>query len=161
MGYTPEEAGAMLRMAPATVAKIRDRAAELLRGTWIPGGADSRGERSGSWVAPPRWPAGASAFPPRHFWTFSTGGQTGGAAKRWSSTSSGCLHCVDHFCRMAEVIEVLRGAQPLSDEESAPFSRCWESKRRRGKGGGADRRLIQVSTETSFQGHNTVCTIRR
>ena len=37
MGYTAEQGGAMLRMAPATVAKIRDRAAELLRGqvdTW-------------------------------------------------------------------------------------------------------------------------------
>ena len=34
---------------------------------------------------------------------------------------SGCLHCIDHFCRMAEVIEVLRGVRPLSEEESTQF----------------------------------------
>ena len=37
MGYGPPDAGVLLRMAPATVTKIRDRAAELLRGavdTW-------------------------------------------------------------------------------------------------------------------------------
>jgi hypothetical protein len=32
-----------------------------------------------------------------------------------------CWHCIDHFCRMAEVIQSLRGVQPLTGEESEPF----------------------------------------
>jgi hypothetical protein len=34
---------------------------------------------------------------------------------------TGCWHCVDHFSRMAEVIEVLRGMQPLPESEAAPL----------------------------------------
>ena len=34
-----------------------------------------------------------------------------------------CWHCVDHFCRMAEVIEMLRGMQPLEESEAAPLRR--------------------------------------
>ena len=34
-----------------------------------------------------------------------------------------CWHCVDHFCRMAEVIEMLRGMQPLEEAEAAPLRR--------------------------------------
>jgi hypothetical protein len=32
-----------------------------------------------------------------------------------------CWHCVGHFCRMVEVVEQLRGLQPLSDAEGEPF----------------------------------------
>ena len=34
---------------------------------------------------------------------------------------SGCWHCLDHFCRMAKVIELLRGLQPLDESEAAPL----------------------------------------
>ena len=34
-----------------------------------------------------------------------------------------CWHCVDHFCRMAEVVELLRGVQPLSEAEAAPLKK--------------------------------------
>src|ERR1017187_7055242 len=33
----------------------------------------------------------------------------------------GCWHCVDHFCRMLEVVHLLRGSQPLSESGSEPF----------------------------------------
>jgi len=32
-----------------------------------------------------------------------------------------CWHCIDHFCRLVEVVEVLRGNQPLSGAEAAPL----------------------------------------
>jgi hypothetical protein len=31
-----------------------------------------------------------------------------------------CWHCIDHFCRLVEVVELLRGNKPLSDAEAAP-----------------------------------------
>ena len=34
---------------------------------------------------------------------------------------NGCWHCIDHFCRMMEVVETLRGVQPLSGQEAAPY----------------------------------------
>jgi hypothetical protein len=34
---------------------------------------------------------------------------------------AGCWHCVDHFCRMLEVVQLLRGSQPLTEAESQPF----------------------------------------
>jgi len=34
---------------------------------------------------------------------------------------AGCWHCIDHFCRLAEVVELLRGVEPLSELEAAPF----------------------------------------
>ena len=34
-----------------------------------------------------------------------------------------CWHCIDHFCRMAEVVELLRGVQPLSEAEAAPLKK--------------------------------------
>jgi hypothetical protein len=34
---------------------------------------------------------------------------------------NGCWHCVDHFCRLVEVVEVLRGNQPLTEAEAAPL----------------------------------------
>jgi hypothetical protein len=34
-----------------------------------------------------------------------------------------CFHCVDHFCRMAEVIELLRGVKPLGDDEAARWAK--------------------------------------
>ncbi|MDR3702489.1 MAG: hypothetical protein P4L56_22775, partial [Candidatus Sulfopaludibacter sp.] len=32
-----------------------------------------------------------------------------------------CWHCIDRFSRMVEVVELIRGVQPLTEEEAAPF----------------------------------------
>jgi hypothetical protein len=32
-----------------------------------------------------------------------------------------CWHCIDHFCRLVEVVELLRGNKPLAEAEAAPF----------------------------------------
>jgi len=34
---------------------------------------------------------------------------------------SQCWHCVDHLCRMLEVVEQLRGLRQLSDAAAEPF----------------------------------------
>ena len=32
-----------------------------------------------------------------------------------------CWYCIDHFCRLIEVGEFLRGNQPLAEAEAAPL----------------------------------------
>jgi hypothetical protein len=121
MCYTPEEAGAMLRMAPPTVAKIRARASELLRGkmnAWRRtvlaenGPALSRAAAAGS------SPECAGA---KTFLDVLDGRTTWRGREEMEHHVGACWHCIDHFCRMAEVIEVLRGLQPLTVEEAEPF----------------------------------------
>jgi hypothetical protein len=121
MGYTPEEAGAMLRMAPATVAKIRDRAAELLRGStdaWRRSLLRENGPQLGRAAAQA---GGAECLSAKTFLDMLDGRTSWQGRDQMERHVSGCMHCIDHFCRMAEVIEVLRGIQPLSDEEAAPY----------------------------------------
>jgi hypothetical protein len=121
MGYTPDEAGAMLRMAPATVAKIRDRAAELLRGSsdsWTRSMFAENGPALGRAAAVA---GGAECLSAKTFLDILDGRANWRGREEMEQHVSGCLHCIDHFCRMAEVIEVLRGAGPLSEEESTQF----------------------------------------
>jgi hypothetical protein len=121
MGYTPDEAGAMLRMAPATVAKIRDRAAELVRGkldSWRRSVLRENGPHLGRLAAAA---SGAECLPSKTFLDVLDGRTTWRGREEMERHVTGCLHCIDHFCRMAEVIELLRGIQPLSEAESEPF----------------------------------------
>lgn len=141
MGYTPEEAGAMLRMAPATVAKIRDRAAELLRGhvdAWRRGILKENGPQLGRAAAQAR---GAECLSPKIFLDVLDGRASWRGREEMERHVNGCLHCVDHFCRIAEVVEVVRGVQPLTPEEAAPFGRLLGVEAERSKGW---RRLIGV-----------------
>jgi hypothetical protein len=32
-----------------------------------------------------------------------------------------CWHCIDHFCRMLEVVEVMRGIRTLTEGEAQPW----------------------------------------
>ena len=120
-GYTPEQTGAMLRMAPATVSKIRERGADLLRGkmnAWRRTILVENGAALGRAAAA----AGGKDCPGVKIFLDVLDGRT-----PWSGREEmerhvrGCWHCIDHFCRMAEVIEVLRGVQPLSAEDAEPF----------------------------------------
>jgi hypothetical protein len=123
MRYSAAETGAMLRMSPATVEKIRDRSAELLRGhlsTW------SRTILADNGVALGREAAGArtnDCLPSKVFLDVLDGRTDWQGREEMERHVASCWHCIDHFCRMAEVIELLRGIRPLSEEESAPYLR--------------------------------------
>lgn len=133
MRYSPEEAGAMLRAAPSTVARIRDRGAELLRGqvdSWRRTLFAENGPQLGRAAAEAR----AGECPPSKTFLDVLDGRTPWSGREEMERHvAACLHCVDHFCRMAEVIELLRGARPLSEEEAAPYERALgvEPKKRR------------------------------
>jgi hypothetical protein len=134
MGYTPQEAGPMLRMAPATVTKIRDRAAELLRAnvdSWNRSLLAGNGPQLGRAAAAA---ATKDCVPVKTFLDVLDGRATWAGREEMERHVSGCMHCVDHFCRMAEVIELLRHVRPLSEEEAAPFYKLLgiEAKARKG-----------------------------
>jgi hypothetical protein len=142
MAYTPEQAGAMLRMAPGTVAKIRERAAELLRGhvdSWRRGILKENGPQLGRAAA---GASGPDCLSPKVFLDVLDGRASWRGREDMERHVSGCLHCVDHFCRMAEVIELLRGIQPLPEAAAVPLCKVLgidPEKRKRGW-----RRLIGV-----------------
>jgi hypothetical protein len=121
MAYTHVETGAMMRMSPQTVEKIREKAAELIRGrvsSW------SRTLLADNGVALGRAAtAGATAecLPDKPFLDVLEGRATWQGRDELDRHVNRCWHCIDHFSRLVEVVELLRGIQPLSEAEAEPF----------------------------------------
>jgi hypothetical protein len=121
MDYDAARTGAMLRMAPATVEKIRARGAELIRGksdAWRASILRDNGLALGRAAAVA---ATKDCSPVRDFLDVIDGRTTWPKRERMTAHVTACWHCVDHFCRMVEVVELLRGLKPLSDEEAEPY----------------------------------------
>ena len=60
-------------------------------------------------------------LPAKTFLDVLDGRATWRGREEMESHAISCWHCIDHFCRLAEVLEVLRGIQPLSESEAEPF----------------------------------------
>jgi hypothetical protein len=123
MLYPPAATGVLLRMAPPTVEKIRARGADLLRAkvdSWsrnlLAANGSALGRAAGA-------AAGAECLEPKTFLDMLDGRTTWGGREQLEQHTTRCWHCIDHFCRLMEVVEVLRGMQPLPDAEAAPFRR--------------------------------------
>ena len=65
--------------------------------------------------------AGDECLPPKPFLDLLDGRTTWQGRDELERHVTRCWHCIDHFCRLVEVDEVLRGNQPLADAEAAPF----------------------------------------
>jgi hypothetical protein len=121
MRYTPQETGAMLRMAPATVEKILAKSAGLLRGrvdSWrrtllVDNGLALSREAAAA--------SGKDCLPVKAFMDVIDGRSTWLDREQMERHVNICWHCIDRFCRFLEVAELMRGIQPLSEEEAAPF----------------------------------------
>jgi hypothetical protein len=121
MRYDAAATGAMLRMAPATVTKIRERSAELIRGkvdTWSRSLLGDNGLALGRTAA---GAAGKECLGVKVFLDVLEGRMNWRGREEMEHHVTGCWHCVDHFCRMAEVIETLRGLEPMGEAEAAPL----------------------------------------
>jgi hypothetical protein len=121
MRYSPAQAGPMLRVAPETVEKVRDRAAELIRGkvdSWRRTLLAENGPALGREAAVR---TGEDCLPTKAFLDVVDGRTTWRGRETMDRHLRDCWHCVDHFCRMLEVVNLLRGNQPLSQAESEPF----------------------------------------
>jgi hypothetical protein len=123
MYYSAAETGEMLRMSPQTVEKIRGRAAERVR-THIDGWnvtllADN-GHALGRAAASA---GGKDCLPAKTFLDVIDGRATWRGREEMERHVQGCWHCIDHFCRLVEVVELIRGLHPLTEEEAEPFDR--------------------------------------
>ena len=108
-------------MAAGTVEKIRQRAAELIRGRvdrWNSTLLADNGAALGRAAAAA---AGKDCLPVAAFLDILDCRTTWRGREDMERHVRGCFHCVDHFCRMVEVVNVLRGLQPLSEAETEPF----------------------------------------
>jgi hypothetical protein len=117
------QAGAMLRVSGETVEKVRARASELLRGkvdTWQRTLLADNGPALGREAATPGTP---DCLPTKAFMDVVDGRTTWRDREAMNRHLAGCWHCVDHFCRVLESVELLRGVTPLSDEEFAPLGK--------------------------------------
>jgi hypothetical protein len=121
MRYSAEQAGVLLRMGPHTVQKIRDKAAERLRGQmdhWSRTLMPEAGSRLGRDAAAAQTPG---CLPAKAFLDVLDGRATWRGREELERHVTACWHCIDHFCRLAEVVELLRGLAPLSEAEAEPL----------------------------------------
>jgi hypothetical protein len=121
MRYTPAQAGPMLRVSPETVEKVRGRAADLIRGkvdSWRRTLLAENGPALGREAAAG---AGEDCLPTKAFLDVVDGRTTWRNREMMDRHLQDCWHCVDHFCRMLEVVHLLRGSEALSEAESEPF----------------------------------------
>ena len=65
--------------------------------------------------------AGQDCLPTKAFLDVVDGRTTWRGREMMDRHLLGCWHCVDHFCRMLEVVHLVRGSQPLSEAGSEPF----------------------------------------
>jgi len=121
MRYDAATTAAMLRMSPETVAKIRDRASELIRGkadAWRSGILLDNGPALGRAAAST---GSKDCFPSKVFLDILDGQSTWSVRESTERHVTACWRCIDHFCRMAEVIQLVRGIRPLTPEEATPL----------------------------------------
>jgi hypothetical protein len=123
MHYTPEQVAPMLRVSAATVDKIRQRAADLIRGkvdTWRRTLLVENGLALGRAAVAA---ADKDCLPGRNLLDIIEGRTTWLGREQTERHLTGCWHCVDHFCRMLEVVEVMRHSRPLEEAEAVPLRR--------------------------------------
>lgn len=121
MAYAPAAAGAMLRMAPQTVEKIREKAATLVRAkvdAWRRTLLEENGVALGRAASAASTPECLTA---KTFLDVLDGRATWSGREQMEQHVTRCWHCIDHFCRMVEVVESLRGVEPLGEGEAEPF----------------------------------------
>jgi hypothetical protein len=121
MSYDHATTGAMLRMAPQTVEKMRERAAELLRGKvdlWRRTLLAENGRALGRAAAAV---STNDCLQAKFFLDVLDGRTTWRGRETMEQHLRSCWRCIDHFSRMAEVVELIRGVQPLTEAEAEPF----------------------------------------
>jgi hypothetical protein len=121
MNYDAAATGAMMRMAPKTVEKIRERASELLRGkvdSWRRGLLVENGRALAQEATAA---AGKDCLPVKVFLDILDGRTTWQGRESMEQHVLRCWHCIDHYSRMVEVLELIRGVQPLTEQETAPY----------------------------------------
>lgn len=121
MAYTPEETGTLMNLEPSTIAKVRERAEELLRGKmdrWKKGIVADNGFALGRMAEAA---SGKDCLPGKACLDTLDGRITWKRKQDYDYHVARCWYCVDYFCRLREGDFALRIAKPLSAEETAQF----------------------------------------
>ncbi|PWU06413.1 MAG: hypothetical protein C5B51_12545 [Terriglobia bacterium] len=125
MRYAPGQSGTLLRMAPVTVEKIRERAAELIRhktDAWRRTLLWDNGLQLGRAAAAS---SGSQCLPAKIFLDVLDGRSTWRGREDMEHHVRGCWHCIDRFCRLVEVVELLRANRPLTGGEAEPLRKLF------------------------------------
>jgi hypothetical protein len=108
-------------MAPSTVEKIRQRASDLLRGSQDSWRATLLADNGLALGRAADAAGGAECPPSKVFLDVLDGRITWTSRENVERHAAACWHCIDHFCRMAESVELSRKVTPLPEAEIAPF----------------------------------------
>ena len=112
MRYDVAAAGAMLKMLPESVERVRSKAAELVGPL---AGHACAFARATAAVRTEKCPPSAALL------DYIDGRLTWTAREEVEGHVNSCWHSVDHLCRLREAAELLRSTAPLSDAECAPY----------------------------------------
>jgi len=126
MRYGTADAARMLRMQAQSVERIRQRAAERLRGVldqWSSAVLTENGPALASEAASR---ATAECRPAKDFLDVIDGRMTWRGREEIDSHVRLCWNCLDHFCRLLETTDLLRASSPLPEEELESFRRVLE-----------------------------------
>jgi len=123
MCYANEDAARMLRMSPQTAEKIRTRGPDLLRANldhWSAGLLASNGLALGRAATAL---AAKDCLPAKTFFDVIDGRATWRGREDMERHVRTCWHCLDHYCRLLEVVDLLRGAAPLNAADIERYQR--------------------------------------
>ena len=123
MRYGAPDTGRMLRMSPQTVEKIRARATELIRGSvdaWRSTLLADNGPLLGQAASAL---STQDCLPAKAFFDVIDGRTTWRGREEMEQHVKGCWHCLDHYCRLLEVVDVLRASKPLPEAEAEAYKR--------------------------------------
>ena len=123
MYYAVSDTGRMLRMSPQTAEKIRARAAELIRGSvdaWRSSVLADNGPLLGQAASAL---STKDCLPAKAFFDVIDGRTTWRGREEMEQHVKGCWHCLDHYCRLLEVVDVLRASKPLPEAEAEAYKR--------------------------------------
>jgi hypothetical protein len=123
MRYGAQDTGRMLRMSAETAGKIRARGSELVRGSvdaWRSTLLGDNGPLLGRAAAAI---STKDCLAPKTFFDVIDGRATWRGRDEMERHVKGCWHCMDHYCRLLEVVDVLRQTKPLSEAETEGYKR--------------------------------------
>ena len=123
MGYSATDAARMLRMSPQTADKIRSRAAELVRGSVDAWSRTLLAENGPSLGREAAAISTRDCLPPKAFLDIIDGRTNWRGREEMERHVKTCWHCIDHFCRLLEDVDVLRASQPLAEAEVEKYQR--------------------------------------
>jgi len=123
MRYGAVETGRMLRMSPQTAEKIRERGAALIRGSVDAWGSTLLADNGLLLGRAASVLATDDCLPAKAFFDVIDGRTTWRGREEMERHLKGCCHCLDHYCRLLEVVDLLRGAQTLAESEAQAYQR--------------------------------------